>query len=172
MEKITLSTDMDALKPAEFVIEAIVESEQVKEACFGAISATIQPGTIIASNTSSISITKLANYTNDPTKFIGTHFFNPPPRMKLLEVIPGTRTSEDTVEKTMELAKIMDKTAVKSLDRPGFIVNRILAPYLNEAFNVLNEGIASAEDIDVAMKLGTNVKMGPLELSDFVGLDT
>ena len=172
LAKMTYSTDMAALKNAEFVIEAIVESEQVKEACFNAISATVGPDTIIASNTSSISITKLATFTDDPTKFIGTHFFNPPPRMKLLEVIEGARTSEETVKKTMELAKVMDKTAVKSIDRPGFVVNRILVPFMNEAFNVLNENIASAEDIDTAMKLGLNLKMGPLMLADFVGLDT
>ena len=172
LAKITPVGDMVAFGEADFVVEAATENLDLKLKLFRAINAAVKPGTLIASNTSSISITKLASVTDDPGKFIGMHFMNPVPIMKLVEVISGLYTSEETLRTTVALAESMGKTCVEARDFPGFAVNRILMPMINEAFYTLYEGIASAEGIDAAMKLGTNQPMGPLTLADFIGLDT
>jgi 3-hydroxybutyryl-CoA dehydrogenase len=172
LAKITPVGDIAAFGAAEFVVEAATENLDLKLKLFRAINAAVKPGTIIASNTSSISITKLASVTDDPGKFIGMHFMNPVPIMKLVEVISGLYTADETLRTTVALAEDMGKTCVEARDFPGFAVNRILMPMINEAFYTLYEGIASAEGIDAAMKLGTNQPMGPFVLADFIGLDT
>jgi 3-hydroxybutyryl-CoA dehydrogenase len=166
-------TDLKAISDAEIIIEAIVENIEAKQALFTQLDSLCPPATIIASSTSSISITKLAAATSRPEKVIGLHFMNPVPVMELVEVIRGLQTTDDTYQKGLSLVAAVKKTAVTACkDYPGFIVNRILVPMLNEAFYVLMEGIAAPEEIDAAMKLGTNQPMGPLALADFVGLDT
>ncbi len=158
---------------ADLIIEAIVEHAQTKIELFRALDSLCKPHTIFASNTSSISITKLAAQTKRPERFIGMHFMNPVPVMQLVELIRGLQTSDETYAAALELTQRLGKTAVTARhDYPGFLVNRILIPMLNEACFVLMEGIATPQEIDTAMKLGTNQPMGPLELSDFVGLDT
>ncbi|GAO04137.1 3-hydroxyacyl-CoA dehydrogenase family protein [Anaeromyxobacter sp. PSR-1] len=157
---------------ADLAIEAVVEQEAVKADLFRRLDAVLAPGAILASNTSSISITKLAAGTRRPDRFVGMHFMNPPPVMQLIEVIRGLQTSDETYQAVMALAKRFGKTTVTSKDSPGFIVNRILIPLLNEACFALQEGLASPEDIDTAVKLGLNHPMGPLTLADFIGLDT
>jgi 3-hydroxybutyryl-CoA dehydrogenase len=157
---------------AQLLIEAILENEGVKKELFRKADAILPPEALLASNTSSISITALAASTKRPERFIGMHFMNPPPVMELIEIIRGLQTSEATYKAVMELAKRFGKTTVTSKDRPGFVVNRILIPLLNEAFFALEEGLASAEDIDTGVKLGLNHPMGPLRLADFIGLDT
>jgi 3-hydroxybutyryl-CoA dehydrogenase len=157
---------------SDLAIEAIVENEQAKKAIFQQLDAILPPHAILASNTSSISITALAACTRRPAQFIGMHFMNPPPVMQLVEVIRGLQTSDETYRATIELAKRLGKITVTSKDLPGFIVNRVLIPLLNEACFALAEGLASAEDIDTAVKLGLNHPMGPLTLADFIGLDT
>jgi 3-hydroxybutyryl-CoA dehydrogenase len=157
---------------ADLAIEAIVESQGVKTEVFRKLDALLRPEAILASNTSSISITALAAATGRPERFVGMHFMNPPPVMQLVEIIRGLQTSDATYEVVVALAKRFGKTTVTSKDSPGFIVNRILIPLLNEACFALQEGLASPEDIDTAVKLGLNHPMGPLTLADFVGLDT
>jgi 3-hydroxybutyryl-CoA dehydrogenase len=157
---------------AQLLIEAVVEAEAVKREIFQRADAVLPPEALLASNTSSISITKLAASTKRPEKFVGMHFMNPPPVMQLIEVIRGLQTSDATYRAVMELAKRFGKTTVTSKDRPGFVVNRILIPLLNEACFALEEGLATAEDIDTGVKLGLNHPMGPLTLADFIGLDT
>jgi 3-hydroxybutyryl-CoA dehydrogenase len=157
---------------ADLAVEAVVENEAVKKELFRKLDALLPPHAILASNTSSISITALAAATRRPGQFIGMHFMNPPPVMQLIEIIRGLQTSDATYEATLALAKRFGKTTVTSKDSPGFIVNRILIPLLNEACFALQEGLASPEDIDTAVKLGLNHPMGPLTLADFVGLDT
>ncbi len=157
---------------ADLAIEAVVENQAVKTQIFQKLDAVLRPEAILASNTSSISITALAAATKRPDRFIGMHFMNPPPVMQLIEVIRGLQTSDATYRTVMDLAKRFGKTTVTSKDSPGFIVNRILIPLLNEACFALQEGLASPEDIDTAVKLGLNHPMGPLTLADFVGLDT
>jgi 3-hydroxybutyryl-CoA dehydrogenase len=157
---------------AQLLIEAVVENEAVKKDLFRRADALLAPEAILASNTSSISITALAAATRRPERFIGMHFMNPPPVMQLIEIIRGLQTSDGTYKTVMELAKRFGKTTVTSKDRPGFIVNRILIPLLNEACFALEEGLATAEDIDTGVKLGLNHPMGPLTLADFIGLDT
>jgi 3-hydroxybutyryl-CoA dehydrogenase len=157
---------------AQLAIEAIVEDERAKRELHRRLDALLPPEAILASNTSSISITALAAATGRPDRFIGMHFMNPPPLMALVEVILGLQTSDATFRAVSELAKRFGKTTVTSKDRPGFIVNRILIPLLNEACFALEEGLATAEDIDTAVKLGLNHPMGPLALADFIGLDT
>lgn len=182
-EKITKAQESAALgllKPAHsvqdfascnLVIEAIVEDEAIKKDIYKKVDAVLQPHAIIASNTSSISITRLGAATSRPEKFIGMHFMNPVPLMKLVEVIRGLPTTDDTYNSICAVSAQMGKTVVTGIDTPGFIVNRILCPMINEAIFLLQEGV-KAEDIDNAMKLGTNHPMGPLQLADFVGLDT
>jgi 3-hydroxybutyryl-CoA dehydrogenase len=157
---------------ADLAIEAVVENEGVKREIFRALDALLRPEAILASNTSSISITALAAATGRPDRFVGMHFMNPPPVMQLVEIIRGLQTSDATYGTTVALAKRFGKTTVTSKDSPGFIVNRILIPLLNEACFALQEGLASPEDIDTGVRLGLNHPMGPLTLADFIGLDT
>lgn len=170
--RISIVNKIEDLKDADCVIEAVTENFEVKKSLFQSLDKSLGSQAIFASNTSSISITKLAATTQRADKFIGMHFMNPVPLMKLVEVIPGLSTSTETTSKIIGLAKEMGKVTVMSKDMPGFIVNRILMPMINEACFTLQEGIATVEDIDEAMKLGTNVPMGPLTLADFIGLDT
>ncbi|HEY7725671.1 MAG TPA: 3-hydroxybutyryl-CoA dehydrogenase [Anaeromyxobacteraceae bacterium] len=157
---------------AQLLVEAVVESEGAKKEVFQRADAVLAPEAILASNTSSISITRLAAATKRPEKFVGMHFMNPPPVMKLIEIIRGLQTSDATYRTVLELTKRFGKISVTSKDRPGFVVNRILIPLINEACFALEEGLATAEDIDTAVNLGLNHPMGPLALADFVGLDT
>jgi 3-hydroxybutyryl-CoA dehydrogenase len=161
----------EAVKDVDMVVEAIFENMEVKKELFKKIDAAARPDTILASNTSSLSISEMASVTSRPEKFIGTHFFSPVPAMKLVEVVVGDKSSDDTIETAIAFSKKLDKTPVKVKDSPGFIVNRILIPVLTEAVKILQEGLASAEDIDTAMSLGANFPAGPLQLADFVGLD-
>ncbi|MHC1585331.1 MAG: 3-hydroxybutyryl-CoA dehydrogenase [Candidatus Syntropharchaeia archaeon] len=167
------TTDLkEAVKDADIVIEAVVENVDIKKGVYKEIDGICPEHTIFASNTSSISITEMASVTNRPDKFVGMHFFNPVPMMKLVEVIRGFLTSDETVKIVKDLAVKLGKTPVESKDSAGFIANRIALPMLNEAYYALMEGVATKEDIDTAMKLGYNHPMGPFELSDLVGLDT
>jgi 3-hydroxybutyryl-CoA dehydrogenase len=170
--RIRFTTDLKAMKEAQFVVEAATENLKIKEEIFRTLCSAAGPDTILASNTSSISITKVAAFTKRPEKVIGMHFMNPVPVMKLVEVIRGLLTSDETYRATLDLAARMEKETVTVQDFPGFLVNRLLCPMLNEAAFALESGIATASDIDKAMKLGTNQPMGPLELADFIGLDT
>jgi 3-hydroxybutyryl-CoA dehydrogenase len=166
------SSDLSGVSACDFIIEAVTENIETKSKLFRHISPLLKNDVVLATNTSSISITRLAASAEFPQNVIGMHFMNPVPVMTLVEVIRGLQTSEGTLKKTLALAKAMGKVCTESLDRPGFIANRLLMPYINEAVQVLGEGIASKEHIDQTMKLGTNVPMGPLELADFIGLDT
>lgn len=170
--RLSFHSDTACLAGAGLAIEAVTENLPVKLAVLEAASAVLPSRAILASNTSSISITKLAAASGRADDFIGMHFMNPVPVMKLVEVIRGLETSDETFASVEAVAEKMGKTVVCSQDFPGFIVNRILIPMLNEAIFALHEGIATAEDIDAAMKLGTNQPMGPLTLADFIGLDT
>jgi 3-hydroxybutyryl-CoA dehydrogenase len=163
---------VDECGGVDLAIEAVVENEEVKKDIFRRLDAVNGQETILASNTSSISITALATATRRPERFVGMHFMNPPPVMQLVEIIRGLQTSDATYQTVMDLAKRFGKTTVTSKDSPGFIVNRILIPLLNEACFALQEGLASPEDIDTGVKLGLNHPMGPLTLADFIGLDT
>ena len=169
---ITASTDYDAFAGADLVIEAATEKEEVKRAIFTTLTPHLQPSCMIASNTSSISITRLAAGTDRPGKFIGMHFMNPVPVMKLVEVIRGIATDEPTFQAVQALAARLDKITAVSEDFPGFIVNRILLPMINEAVYALYEGVGTISSIDSALRLGAAHKMGPFELADFIGLDT
>lgn len=170
--KIQTSTQMSAMKDCDFVVEAVTEKIDLKLKIFKDLDQAVQPSAILCSNTSSISMTLIASATSRPDKVCGMHFMNPVPLMKLVEGIRGLQTSDETFNKVAEFAKFLDKTFVVSKDMPGFVVNRILMPMINEAVYTLHEGIANVEDIDSAMKLGTNQPMGPLTLADFIGLDT
>ncbi|HKP58003.1 MAG TPA: 3-hydroxybutyryl-CoA dehydrogenase [Polyangiales bacterium] len=172
VERIAPSGDLAALSQADFVVEAAPESQGVKEKIFAELDKITPPGTVLASNTSSISITALAAATKRPTQVIGMHFMNPVPAMKLVEIIRGLQTSDAAYDTTRQLAESLGKATVLAKEAPGFIVNRILIPMLNEAIFVLEHGLASIDDIDAAMKLGTNQPMGPLQLADLIGLDT
>lgn len=170
--RLTFASDLTTLDPADLYIEAIVENESIKTKLFKQLDELSPPEAILASNTSSIPITRLASATQRPDKVIGMHFMNPVPIMKLVEIIPGMATSPTTTERITKLATGLGKEVSTSQDYPGFVVNRILMPMINEAFCALMEGVASPEDIDKGMKLGTNQPMGPLTLADFIGLDT
>jgi 3-hydroxybutyryl-CoA dehydrogenase len=170
--RIKAARSLDDCAGADLAIEAIVENEGVKKELFRKLDGLLRPEAILASNTSSISITALAASTRRPEKFIGMHWMNPPPVMQLVEIIRGLQTSDATYQAVVDLAKRCGKTTVTSKDSPGFIVNRILIPLLNEACFALQEGLASPEDIDTGVKLGLNHPMGPLTLADFIGLDT
>ncbi len=172
IERVRTSTELGAHEAAQLVVEAATENEGLKFGIFESLSTLTPAETILASNTSSISITAIAGHTNRPDKVVGMHFMNPVPVMKLVELIRGLATSDATFEAVQSVAETLGKTTVEGRDMPGFIVNRVLMPYINEAVYALYEGIGSVEDIDTAMKLGTNVPMGPLTLADFVGLDT
>ena len=154
------------------IIEAATEKEEIKKAIFEKAGEKLRADAIMASNTSSIPITRMANYSPDPARFIGLHFFNPVPVMGLIEVIPGLATSEETTARTRGFAEALGKEVVLSQDEPGFVVNRILLPMINEAIFVLGQSTAGIEDIDKGCRLGLNHPMGPLQLADFVGLDT
>ncbi len=170
--RVTFTTDVKAHERCDFIVEAATENEGLKKKIFADLDAVARPGVILASNTSSISITRLAASTGRPERFIGMHFMNPVPVMKLVEIIRGIATSDETYASTRELAERLGKTTTVSKDYPGFLANRILMPMINEAFYALMEGVGSAADIDTTMKLGTNQPMGPLTLADFIGLDT
>jgi 3-hydroxybutyryl-CoA dehydrogenase len=159
-------------RDVDVAIEAATENEDLKKRIFLELDTVVRPGGVLATNTSSIPITRIAAATKRPESVIGMHFMNPVPLMQLVELIRGAATSDATFERTKTLAQAMGKTVVSSRDYPGFIVNRILIPMLNEAAYALMEGLGTAEDIDTAMKLGTNQPMGPLQLADFIGLDT
>jgi 3-hydroxybutyryl-CoA dehydrogenase len=162
----------ETLGQADLVIEAATENEEIKKAIFRGLVPYLKPGALLASNTSSISITRLASVTDRPEKFIGLHFMNPVPIMKLVEIIRGIGTDAPTYEAAREFARSLGKTTANAEDFPAFIVNRILVPMVNEAIYTLYEGVGTVEAIDTAMKLGANHPMGPLELGDFIGLDT
>lgn len=156
---------------ADFIVEAAIENMEVKKDIFANLDKVVKKETIFATNTSTLSITEIASVTTRPDKVIGMHFFNPAPVMKLVEVIRGITTSEKTSKDTMELAQKLGKTPIAVQEAPGFVVNRILIPMINEAIFILSEGLATAEDIDEAMKLGANHPIGPLALADLIGLD-
>ncbi len=161
----------EALDGAGVVIEAILEKMDLKRALYAEMDGLCAPGVVFASNTSSLSITEMANATKRADRVVGLHFFNPAPVMKLVEVVRGSETSDETVQLIMDLSTRLGKEPVEVRESPGFVVNRLLVPMMNEAFNLLMEGAATAEDIDKAMKLGTNMPMGPFELADYTGLD-
>lgn len=161
----------DALDGAHVVIEAVFEKMEIKREIYAEMDRLAPPNVVFASNTSSLSITEMANVTKRPDRVVGMHFFNPAPVMKLVEVIRGSETSDATVALAKGLCVRLGKEAVEVKESPGFVVNRLLVPMMNEAFNLLQEGVASAEDIDKAMKLGTNMPMGPFELADYTGID-
>ncbi|WP_375286192.1 3-hydroxyacyl-CoA dehydrogenase NAD-binding domain-containing protein [Sphingomonas sp.] len=164
--------EVEAMAPAALVIEAATEREEIKRAIFGRVGKVLGAEAILASNTSSIPITRLAQAAPDPARFIGVHFFNPVPVMGLIEVIRGLATSAETVAAVERYAQALNKRVVHANDAPGFIVNRVLMPMLNEACFALGEGVATIADIDAACQLGLNHPMGPLTLADFIGLDT
>ena len=171
IERIQTTTDMNALSSASFVVEAVTENLGVKTDVFKALDQITPPAAILASNTSSISITKLGAATSRPDKVIGMHFMNPVPVMKLVEVIRGIATSDETYERVRDLSVKLGKTPLDCQDSPGFVSNRVLMPMINEAIFALYEGVATRESIDGIMKLGMNHPMGPLTLADFIGLD-
>jgi 3-hydroxybutyryl-CoA dehydrogenase len=171
VSRIKSTTELDALSEASFVIEAITEDLGVKTELFSALDKLTLPETILASNTSSISITRLGAATSRPDKVIGMHFMNPVPVMQLVEVIRGIATSNETYERVRSLTEKLGKTALDCNDSPGFVSNRVLLPMINEAIFALHEGVATRESIDGIMKLGMNHPMGPLQLADFIGLD-
>jgi 3-hydroxybutyryl-CoA dehydrogenase len=172
LSRITATTEKAKLANCDLVIEAATENEELKVKILKDLCVALRPQGLIATNTSSISITKLAAATDRPDRFIGMHFFNPVPVMALLELIRGLQTSDDTVAKAEAFAKRVGKVPITAKNSPGFAVNRILCPMINEAIFALQEGIASAEEIDAGMKLGCNHPIGPLALADLIGLDT
>jgi len=172
LRRIQHATSIDMLADTDLVIEAATEDESVKRKIFAQLCPILNPEAIIASNTSSISITRLASQTDRPERFIGIHFMNPVPVMKLVELIRGIATADETFETARAFVQSLDKTTTVAEDFPAFIVNRILLPMINEAIYTLYEGVGSVEAIDTAMKLGANHPMGPLQLADFIGLDT
>jgi len=172
MARISTTTTLTDLGPSDLIIEAATERETVKTAIFEDLQPHLKPDTILTSNTSSISITRLASRTDRPEKFMGFHFMNPVPVMQLVELIRGIATDEDTYHKLLGVVERIGKTAASAEDFPAFIVNRILMPMINEAVYTLYEGVGNVKSIDESMKLGANHPMGPLELADFIGLDT
>ena len=169
--RMTFTTDLNLAADADLVVEAAIENLDIKKQVFADLDKICKPETILASNTSSISITAIAAATQRPDKFIGMHFFNPATVMKLVEVIRGAKTSDETFKTVYELAKTIGKDPVEVNEAPGFVVNKILIPMINEACDLVYTGVASAEDIDKAMQLGANHPMGPLALGDLIGLD-
>ncbi len=171
-ERIVPVGAIDDLGECDLVVEAVTENVDTKLALFKQLDAAVKPGAILATNTSSISVTRIAAATGRPERVVGLHFFNPVPLMKLVEVIRALQTSDETYEAARAVVQRLNKTAVTAKDSPGFLVNRMLIPLLNEAVFALEEGLGTPADIDAAAKLGLNHPMGPLELSDFIGLDT
>jgi len=172
IKRIRTTGDLNVMKDRDLVIEAATENEQVKRKVFQELCPRLGPKTMLATNTSSISITRLAASTDRPERFIGLHFMNPAPVMQLVEVIRGIATEDETFAAAVELVKHVGKTPANAEDFPAFIVNRILLPMINEAVYTLYEGVGNVESIDIAMRLGANHPMGPLQLADFIGLDT
>ena len=172
LARIAAAPDYEALADVDLVIEAAVENEKVKREILSALSKIVKPDTLLATNTSSISITRLAAATDRPEKFIGIHFMNPVPKMELVELIRGIATADETFATAEDFVARLGKTSTRAEDFPAFIVNRILLPMINEAIYALHEGVGSVEAIDTAMRLGANHPMGPLQLADFIGLDT
>lgn len=172
LDRIVPVADYAPMAAAGVIIEAATEREEIKLRIFEAVGKVLAPDSILASNTSSIPITRMAAASPDPGRFIGLHFFNPVPVMALIEVIPGLATSADTLARTRAFAESLGKQGVQSQDEPGFVVNRVLLPMVNEAAFVLGQGTANVADIDKGCRLGLNHPMGPLELADFIGLDT
>ena len=172
LEKLTTTLDLEVVANTDLIIEAVNEKEELKRKIFHSVIPYLKDHTLLASNTSSISITRLASSTDRPEKFLGFHFMNPVPIMQLVELIPGIATTQDTFEKCSLVVDRLGKTVARSEDFPAFIVNRILIPMINEAIYTLYEGVGSVEAIDTSLKLGANHPMGPLELADFIGLDT
>ena len=172
MGRIKTTLDLTELGTSDLIIEAATEDESVKQKIFDSVLQHLKPETILTSNTSSISITRLASRTDRPEKFMGFHFMNPVPVMQLVELIRGIATDQDTYNSCLEVVNSLGKTAASAEDFPAFIVNRILMPMINEAVYTLYEGVGSVQSIDQSMKLGANHPMGPLELADFIGLDT
>ncbi|MEH6677018.1 3-hydroxybutyryl-CoA dehydrogenase, partial [Phenylobacterium sp.] len=172
LARIKAAPELQAVGGSDLAIEAATENEEVKKTIFRALSPHLGPDTLLASNTSSISITRLASATDRPERFIGLHFMNPVPRMNLVEIIRGIATGAETYETAVNFARSLGKTTANAEDFPAFIVNRVLVPMINEAIYTLYEGVGTVEAIDTAMKLGANHPMGPLELGDFIGLDT
>ncbi|EKY28587.1 3-hydroxybutyryl-CoA dehydrogenase [Clostridium celatum] len=171
LSRISGTTDMSLAADCDLVVEAAIENMKIKKEIFAELDSICKPETILASNTSSLSITEVAPATKRPDKVIGMHFFNPAPVMKLVEIIRGMATSQETFDAVKELSLAIGKEPVEVAEAPGFVVNRILIPMINEASFILQEGIASVEDIDTAMKFGANHPMGPLALGDLIGLD-
>ncbi len=169
---IRTSNDLKELKDVDLAIEAATENEEIKKAIFTELSSIMKPDAIMATNTSSISVTRLASVTDRPEKFIGVHFMNPVPLMSLVELIRGIATSDETFETVAHIVEKLGKESASSEDFPGFIVNRILMPMINEAVYTLYEGVGEVEAIDMSLRLGANHPMGPLQLADFIGLDT
>jgi len=172
LESISYTMSFDEFNDVDLVIEAATENEQIKQKILNSLLPHIQPHTILTSNTSSISITRLASCTDRPEKFMGFHFMNPVPVMQLVELIKGIATNQETYDSCLQVVETLGKTAASAEDFPAFIVNRVLMPMINEAVYALYEGVGSVEAIDTSMKLGANHPMGPLELADFIGLDT
>jgi len=172
IDRIAPATNMEALAAADLVIESATEEEPIKREIFANLKPILKPETLLASNTSSLSITRLASASANPANFIGIHFMNPVPVMELVEVIRGIATSQETFDAAREFVARLGKTIVVAEDFPGFIVNRILLPMINEAIYTLHEGVGTVEAIDTAMRLGAHHPMGPLQLADFIGLDT
>jgi 3-hydroxybutyryl-CoA dehydrogenase len=169
--RLTASSSLESVAAADFIIEAITENFEAKASVWRELDARARPEVVFASNTSSISITRLAAVTRRPAQFLGLHFFNPVPVMKLVEIVPGLETSAETVDAAEKLVLSLDKTPVRVNDFPGFISNRVLMPMINEAVYAVMEGVAEPQAVDAVMKLGMNHPMGPLELADFIGLD-
>jgi 3-hydroxybutyryl-CoA dehydrogenase len=169
--RISFSTEAATLADVPFIFEAVFEDLNVKKELFDKLDAVCGDDTIYATNTSSLAITEMAALVKHPAQFVGMHFFNPVPVMKLVEIIPGLQTTEGTKLLALDMAKKIGKTAITCKDTPGFVVNRLFVPYILDAVRLLEEGVASAEDIDTAMKLGCGMPMGPLELQDFAGVD-
>jgi 3-hydroxybutyryl-CoA dehydrogenase len=171
LSRITTTLEFEGLAHCDLIIEAAFENMDVKREIFTALDAITKPGAVLATNTSSLSVTQIASFTKHPARVIGMHFFNPVPLMQLVEIVRGLHSSDEAVKLGVDVGTKMGKTPIVCKDAPGFIVNRLLVPYLNDAIHALSEGVSSAEDIDTAMKLGANMPIGPLALADLVGLD-
>lgn len=171
LSRISGTTDMSLAADCDLVVEAAIENMKIKKEIFAELDSICKPETILASNTSSLSITEVASATKREDKVIGMHFFNPAPVMKLVEIIRGAKTSQETFDAVKEMSEAINKVPVEVAEAPGFVVNRILIPMINEAVGIYADGVASVEDIDTAMKLGANHPMGPLALGDLIGLD-
>jgi 3-hydroxybutyryl-CoA dehydrogenase len=170
-DRITGTTDLDDLADADLVVEAVLENMEIKQDVFADLDEVTDEGTVLATNTSTLSVTTIAAATDRPGDVVGLHFMNPVPIMEGVEVVTGETTDDDTVDLVDEFAEGLDKTTWESADRPGFVVNRVLIPWVCEGIEAYDEGVASKEDVDTGLKLGTNVPMGPLELGDHIGLD-